>query len=54
MNHKQDNDFHYCKGIGCPLAERCARYVEGQPLPEGDWSWQYGCGDEQQGFLPVS
>lgn len=45
--------FNYCKGIGCPLRERCLHYVEGQGLPEGDWEWQIDCGEDYDGFLPV-
>ena len=45
-------DFCYCKGVGCPLRERCIRYVEGQSLPEGNWWWQYDCGEERNSFLP--
>ena len=40
-----NKNFYYCKGVGCPLRERCARYVEGKTLPEGNWLWQYDCGD---------
>ncbi len=47
-----NKNFYYCKGVGCPLRERCARYVEGKTLPEGNWLWQYDCGDEHRDFLP--
>lgn len=47
-------DFQYCKGVGCPLRERCVRYVEGLGLPEGNWWWQYDCGEDRNDFLPKS
>lgn len=47
-------DFRYCEGVGCPLRERCIRYIEGQKLPEGNWWWQLDCSDEHYDFLPVS
>ena len=50
--YMNDNDFIYCKGIGCPLIERCVHYTEGQSLPEGDWKWQFDCGSEHAGFMP--
>lgn len=46
-------DFIYCKGIGCPLRDRCIHYTEGKELPDGDWHWQYDCGEEHVDFLPV-
>ena len=45
--------FKYCKGVGCPLSERCIHHVEGQHLPDGDWSWMNDCGDEHRDFFPV-
>lgn len=50
---KQNKDFMYCKGIGCPLRERCVRYTEGSALPEGNWWWQNGCGENHEQYLPV-
>lgn len=44
--------FKYCKGVGCPLSERCVHFVEGQNLPEGDWSWMNDCGEEHPAYLP--
>ncbi len=46
-------DFKYCTGVGCPLRERCVRYVEGLSLPEGDWWWQNECGESHDDFLPL-
>lgn len=46
--------FIYCKGIGCPLRDRCLHYTEGQSLPEGDWKWQNDCGEDHRDFLPVT
>lgn len=54
MYIKMNEDFIYCKGIGCPLIERCVHYTEGQSLPEGDWKWQYDCGSEHGDFMPVA
>ena len=51
---KADNNFKYCKGIGCPLRDRCIRYREGTTLPEGNWWWQYQCAGDHEGFLPVA
>lgn len=48
------SDFKYCIGVGCPLRERCVRYTEGRSLPEGNWWWQNGCGENHDMFLPVS
>lgn len=48
------SDFKYCTGVGCPLRERCVRYIEGRSLPEGNWWWQNGCGENHDMFLPVS
>ena len=48
-----NSDFNYCKGIGCPLSERCIRYQEGLSLPAGDWKWMYDCGENHGDFLPV-
>lgn len=49
----KDKSFVYCKGIGCPLRDRCIHYTEGKELPDGDWHWQYDCGEEHVDFLPV-
>lgn len=46
-------DFTYCQGIGCPLKERCVRYVEGLMLPDGNWWWQIDCGDSRRSFMPL-
>ncbi len=53
MAKKENSDFMYCKAVGCPLRERCVRYVEGQSLPEGSWWWQNDCGEEHNSFLPL-
>ena len=53
MTKMENKDFIYCKGVGCPLSERCIHYREGLTLPEGDWKWQYDCGEERKGFLPT-
>lgn len=47
------DDYCYCKGVGCPLRDRCVPYVEGKRLPAGDWKWQHSCGEERNGFLPI-
>ena len=49
-----NKDFMYCKGIGCPLRERCVRYTEGSKLPEGNWWWMNDCGENHEQYLPVS
>lgn len=46
--------FTYCYGIGCPLSNLCARFVEGRKLPQGNWWWQYDCGSNHSGFLFMS
>jgi hypothetical protein len=48
-----DINFKYCKGIGCPIRERCVHYLEGLQLQEGDWTWMYDCGGEYQDFMPT-
>ena len=50
----KNNNFCYCKGIGCPRREHCVRFVEGQSLPEGNWTWQCDCGGNFRDYLPVS
>lgn len=49
----ENNGFTYCKGIGCPLKERCIRYTEGSKLPEGNWWWKYDCGEDHHDYLPI-
>lgn len=46
-------EFAYCKGIGCPLRERCVHHTEGLSLPEGDWKWMCDCGEDHESYLPT-